>query len=253
MAADQIPNRYELKYTIPESATAAIRQSVQPFCVQDKNAAKSGGRYIITSLYFDSPQWECLRAKKERCFTRFKLRVRTYGELSDGPVFAEVKRKFGDVIIKNRRLVDKENWVEDIIGDNPETQDFRSLMKRWQAGPVLLVRYEREPFMSVVDDYARVTFDRKITYQACRDWDLLGDPRAWRSTDDVYSTRNVPRALVLELKCTQSVPAWMLNLIRRHGLQQSSYSKYCNGAERILRPGLLSDADDRVARHGRSS
>lgn len=243
MSADPIPNRYELKYLVSEDKAARIQRAIQPFCAADLHAAKLGGRYIITSLYYDSPRLEFYRSKAQKAYHRLKLRVRTYGELSDGPVFLEVKRKYGDIIAKSRKMVDRVRWREHAQGD------FYATKVHWQARPVLLARYEREPYFSEVDAYARVTFDRNIVYQACPTEDLLGDPREWRATDTVGFTGHVPGALVLELKCTQAVPRWMASLIRNFDLQRTGFSKYCTGVEDLyLNQG--DNGGDRVARYG---
>ena len=68
-------------------------------------------------------------------------------------------------------------------------QDFRSLMIAYRARPVLLARYTREAWVSDVDAYARVTFDRRLSYQRCQRWDLLGQRRGWLPSDDATPPR----------------------------------------------------------------
>ena len=251
LLADAVPNRYELKYVITETQADAIREAIAPFCDRDPHAARMpGGQYTITSLYCDSPTLTFYNDKEEKSFTRFKLRVRTYGVLSDGPIFFEVKRKHGDIVAKSRVRVDRESWVDLVTHPRAEMGDFSITQLRWQARPVLLARYEREPFMSQIDDYARVTFDRNITYQRCRHWDLLGDVNDWKFTDTPQFTGGIRQALVLELKCTQAVPTWMLSIIRRFNLERSGYSKYCSGVKHLRAELSLSYMADRVQRYG---
>lgn len=248
-----IPNRYELKYLVPDSVSGQVREALRPYCTLDRFAAAAADhQYTITSLYLDTPSRAFHRAKIERQHYRFKLRIRTYGELSDGPVFFEVKRKIGDIVAKNRALVPRGDWVSRLTGANPRDAssaelDFRSLMDSHGAIPMLLARYSREAWLSSVDDYARVTFDRRLVYQPVSSWDLLGRPGAWLAQDDVTATRMVGRATVLELKATRHVPSWMIGLIRRIGLIRSGYSKYCTGVERLWGDDRLDRFDDRAA------
>jgi hypothetical protein len=46
--------RYELKYTIPESTAAAIRDYISNICTLDKNVPVGQNRYIVNNLYFDT-------------------------------------------------------------------------------------------------------------------------------------------------------------------------------------------------------
>jgi hypothetical protein len=78
-----------------------------------------------------------------------------------------------------------------------------------------------------------VTFDRRITCQPWPRWELAGAPGSWVPIDDGPSLRGVPRAALLELKCTLDFPRWMTALIGRLGLVRTGYSKYCTGVERI--------------------
>ena len=255
----RIPDRYELKYLVPEGITDAVRAAVAPFCAPDPHARDlPGGRYTITSLYLDSPRHEFYRAKSERDFARLKLRVRTYGDESEGPVFIEIKRKYGEIIAKTRVRAPRASWPELLAGAppadaDPVLHDFSALMARYRAGAVLLARYTREPFVSLVDDYARVTFDRELRYQACDRFDLRGEAMAWHQADDRIATKGTRYGAVLELKCTVDVPRWMMGIIRRFDLLRTGYSKYCTGVARIRDAGRavdLSEFLDRVPRWG---
>lgn len=249
----RIPNRYELKYLIRAEQQAAIEAAIAPFCVRDANAARHpGGAYVITSLYCETPRADFYRSKNEKAFERLKLRIRTYGAHADGPVFLEVKRKFGDIIAKSRARVDPERWVEQVQRPHAHDGDFFRTLDRWQAKPLLLARYARTPFMSVVDAYARVTFDRHIVYQPWRSWSLLGRADGWQQTDSADFTGGVKRGVVLELKCTQAVPRWMISLIRRFNLQRIGYSKYCSGFDRLIAERTPTQLN-RVARFGGQS
>ena len=228
--------RYEFKYLVSEADEVVLREAISAFCAPDTH--NTAGGYTISSLYLDTPDRLTYRAKKDRQLERFKLRIRTYGEQAEGPVFFEVKRKSNDRIIKHRTRVDREHWREVLRGSRAlpaEERDaahhFLYLTIGLGARPSVLVRYRREAFSSFLDPYARVTFDHRIVVQAPKGLDLLGDPRAWRGIDHPEATRLSRSMVVLELKFPAAFPSWMASLVRRFELWRIGFSKYCNGVE----------------------
>ena len=252
-----IPARYELKYLIPERLAAPLREAIAPFCELDRHSAAAPDRqYTITSLYLDSATREFHRAKVERQRRRLKLRVRTYGEDADGPVFFEVKRKIDQVVIKGRAPAPQRSWEQRLLGPPPDDAapaevDFRAVLERHAARPTLLARYRREAYVSVVDAYARVTLDRRLQYQSCDRWELTGEARGWSAQDDIRATRGTRAGLVLELKATTAVPLWMTALVQRFELLRAGFSKYCTGVDRLWGGQDLSRLGDRAAVYSR--
>jgi len=94
---------------------------------------------------------------------------------------------------------------------------------------VLLVEYEREAYISEVDSYARLTFDRKIAVQEQEELDLEAIPNRWRFVDHKAQTRTPEPVSVLELKFERRPPRWMVALVQRLDLIRYSFSKYCYG------------------------
>ena len=103
-AKDQIIERFEQKYIIHPRLVPQIRKYLQPFCIPDPNGKGDIPEYIVTTLQLDTPQMDLALAKERKMFARFKLRIRTYGTDANPnlPVFVELKRKVGGVIIKSR-------------------------------------------------------------------------------------------------------------------------------------------------------
>ena len=88
-AAADIVNRYESKYIIPRSLVAEIREYVRPFCEPDPHTRGDPPEYIITTLQLETPSYALHYAKEDEMDARFKMRVRTYGEIGSAPIFAE--------------------------------------------------------------------------------------------------------------------------------------------------------------------
>ena len=119
----------------------------------------------------------------------------------------EIKVKVGDIVAKARARVPREDWSARLRPTSTEglgaaERDFTSLLERHGARPTLLARYHREAWVSSVDHYARVTFDRRLLYQACAQHDLRGEQRGWRSSDDgCWSSTIIPTLATSSRKC----------------------------------------------------
>ncbi len=243
---DQVPARIEFKYLISEAHAALVAKQLQPWCGLDAHSARAvDHQYLIRSLYLDGPQRPLYRASRGHRSGRFKARVRSYGE--SGSIFFELKRKDRGIVRKSRARVPREQWEERLLGPCPPGAsafelDFRAQRDRHLLEPAVWVEYRREAWVGLFDDYARVTFDRKIRCQPSYRLSAECSPSAWVPLDNAGRAEGTARAVVLELKSSPHVPVWMQRLIERLELRRMSFSKYCLGIERCENPrarGLL--------------
>jgi len=229
--------RREYKYLADEALVDRVRHAIRPFCALDPYAAKAPqNRYTIESLYLDTPDLALFRANDIELVDRFKLRVRHYPDAPKSPAFLEVKARYHDTIIKSRGMVGRD-WAPIVsdpfvarerLGTAPAVERFVTQTHRIGARPTCLVRYTREAWVSLVDDYARVTFDRQIhgalvTPDA---WHFDANIRDYRACDDPTGVRDVDSLAIIELKFTARVPRWMQSLVETLGLMRRSFSKY---------------------------
>lgn len=237
--------RLELKYLIDEVTADRVRRDIEPYCRPDPhNPSESGccerpGQlgYPVYSLYLDSPGLAFYHAKMRGDPERLKLRIRTYSSTSAAVL--ELKRRVADIINKTRVVVNRKEAYEAAMGlatpveDSPRARhflnEFALVVARAGADPTLCIRYEREAYASTVDEYARVTFDRRIGGQRTTSWDLAPDPWGWCEFDHHWPPDRPGKPVVLELKCHSSVPHWISDLVRRNGLIRTAFSKYCIG------------------------
>jgi len=253
--------RREYKYLVTEDLVERIRRFLRGICVVDEHAARSGGRYVIDTLYLDTPALDAYRATVEDAGDRQKLRIRTYPSAGPGgPVFFEVKRRVGESILKTRgsfagdwvRLLERTDHaiLAEIAAKNRRAFDNFLCHYRYRAMlPTVLVRYEREPYASVIDDYARVTFDRSLAFQRATDLTLEPAHACWTYVDDAASQRGLSpqrSAVLLELKFTNLVPDWMRRMVHSLDIQRLAFCKYTRAVDamrlvpdrRIARAGL---------------
>jgi SPX domain protein involved in polyphosphate accumulation len=250
----EIIERYEYKFLVEDSLVPAIRSFALSTSRLDAHA-RADGAYAIRSLYFDTAAFDLYAANEHEVGRRFKVRARTYPDSPGSPVFLEVKRRFGDVISKSRAAVPRDLWRQAIECDEttlaqlPErarsaVSAFACRVHLSHLEPVVLVEYEREAYVSEIDSYARLTFDRNIRVQAKSELDLEADPHRWCSIDHAAQTKTMRGVTVLELKFERRPPAWMHAMVRRLELVRYSFSKYCYGVFNEL---VLPNAGDRAS------
>jgi hypothetical protein len=231
-------SRYEFKYLLNSEQMPEVRRFLLRYCSPDVNAHGEEW-YGIQSLYLDTPEYAFYRASVEKAVERLKLRVRGYAT-GTGPVKLEIKRRVGDVVSKRSLMTSHEVWsdfngpgVWCLADANRASLPFVGLVEQMRAAPRVLVTYERHALYSNVDDYVRVTFDRRILCQRMRDWSLRGDPRGWISVDDPAGAREEFSTYVLELKFKVAPPAWLRDMARTFGLVRRGFSKYSRSVTRL--------------------
>ncbi len=226
-------SRYEFKYHVPPDRLAELRRYLLRYCDADVNSR--GDWYPIYSLYLDTDNYRMYRDTEEGAPWRMKLRVRGYAN-AEAPVKLEVKRRMKDLVRKTSAVLSAANWdrvtrVGDLsaLGQKGEFMQFTEGLR---AAPKMLVSYERLAFSSKVDDYVRVTFDRRMRCQPMQEWSLSGQERLWRSVDDPASLGGGHSVYLMELKFVTAPPAWLRDMVNHFELQRRGYSKYGRAVRR---------------------
>lgn len=235
--------RYEAKYIIPRSLIPQVRRFIEPFCMPDPYSHGTPPEYMITTLQLDDPDYSLHYAKEREVLTRFKLRARTYGVIGSSPVFAEVKAKLEQTIVKARATIPFDLWSKELVFGvhlppcfKSEKQEvdflqFKRLVWELGARPVLLVRYVRESYVGIVDRYARVTFDRKLEYQMTDSWTDFGRSGRWHKMDSTEAQGfGLPYSgVVMEVKTLSHMPVWVVDMVERFQLKKKGNCKYSTG------------------------
>lgn len=232
MDTNRLIERREFKYLLPVPGIDAVRRSLRGACTLDRHAGPNR-RYAIRSLYLDSPDLKLYMANVREDHDRFKVRVRAYPGAPKAPVFLEVKRRTGDVIRKTRVAIAPDAWpgvLHAAPADlDPRVAAFCDLVRRHDLEPTTIVEYDREAWMSELDDYGRVTFDLAIGCLEPDGWNLLdlpGTTTGRRYVDHQVRTVTFEPVCVLEVKFAGPAPRWMSALVERHELIRYAFSKY---------------------------
>lgn len=240
----QVFSRYECKYLVPVRQLDSIRRWLAPFIKPDKMAdPDNGNAYTLASIYLDSPDLRLYRMTVDGLKNRFKLRIRSYSDASEAPLYFEIKRRVDQVILKSRVEVAREVWLDVLDGrvrpssvmegkDLRHMESFMDLHAKLHARPILHNRYVREAYQSHELDPVRITFDTQLCYIPTPDTNLrLDDPR-WRPVPvnqmcEYPLWRHMPEhAVIMEVKFTNAFPAWVAAMTQAFQLQKLSVPKY---------------------------
>lgn len=234
--------RHEAKYVIHPAQLPAMREFLKSWCVPDPNGSGEFPQYTVTTLQLDTPDLAFYHAKEEENLNRFKLRIRTYGtERNHHKVYLEIKRKFRGVIVKTRTTLPADLYGSHLFslngdavlpfkseGERNNYYEFLRVMRELNCEPKVLIRYRRESYFGTNDHYARITFDREITYRPTRDYDLWPAGGGWWSIDSATVLNRPFSGIVLEIKTYDEVPAWVEDFIQTFSLTRCGYCKYHN-------------------------
>lgn len=221
--------RREIKYLTSPKTADAIRSYIHPYMIADQYTQRwPAGGYPVSSLYLDSPDYELCRQTVKGEKNRFKLRVRSYSDDPESPVFFEIKRRVDQIIFKERAEVTRPAALRSLLGGvppgpgdtpHPETAvRFFARARDYGAVPLARVRYLREAFESRDDLPLRLTFDRRLEYALTVDPDFSLNGHGWTEA-------RVP-GVIFEVKFRGTYPAWVGEMVRRFFLEAQSIPKY---------------------------
>lgn len=193
----------------------------------------------VSSIYYDTPDDLLVNRSLAAGKYKEKLRVRSYGqEGADAPVFIEIKKKFKGVTYK-RRVSCSRAAADAFLGG----MDYLAAIERWPladaaaqdaahgktslqiAGEIAWMRdhYEglapkmcistrRLSFVDAADPELRITFDADVRWQQAEQ----------REENDMFL--NDER--ILEVKCGDAYPMWLVQALNECGIRPQSVSKY---------------------------
>ena len=214
--------RNEIKHEISASDKAAICASMRAVARPDPHAGPDG-RYLIRSLYFDTPADKALREKLDGVSEREKFRIRFYnGDPSVMHLEKKVKRgglgyKVSAPITAEeaQRIVDGDtNWM--VSSGRGLLIELYAKMKTEGLRPKTIVDYTRTPFVYGPGN-VRVTIDENIrTGLGCTDF---LNPRC------VTVPAGDP-VILLEVKWDDYLPAVIRRAVAVKNRRSAAFSKY---------------------------
>ncbi len=231
-------SRYELKYLLTleqaEPLIRALEDYMRPDAYGDEH-----GRYTITSLYYDTNDYQAYWDKIEGHRFRRKVRVRVYGDQIVTPqtdCFVEIKQRINKTLQK-KRVVLPYAIASALCGAGEDVQQNLSdagqavvsevlyLQRTLQLQPACIVSYDRLAFEgSEYDPGLRVTFDTNLKGRV-HDPTLLSLGHA----DNHFFIP--PEWCIMEVKVNYRVPYWLTEIVGRYRCTLRRVSKYCTALE----------------------
>ena len=212
--------RHEIKHRISRMDMLCIRQRLEAVAERDLHA--KNGRYLIRSLYFDTPDDMALKEKINGVDVREKFRIRYYDDDLSFIRLEKKSKRHGLGTKDNAKLTADEvqriiygdtEWMKE--SDRPLLRELYLKMKNSLLRPRTIVDYTREPFIYEPGN-VRVTLDYNIrTGLACTDL-LKRDVPTVPVNDD---------PIILEVKWDEFLPSVIKAAVQTN-VRECAYSKY---------------------------
>ena len=212
--------RHEWKHEISYMDMLTLRQHLRAVAQTDQHAA--GGKYLVRSLYFDTPSDKALLEKLNGVSRREKFRIRYYNG-DTAVIHLEKKSKLGGLGNKQCAELSVPEVSAILQGDlswmldsgRPLVRELYSKMCTQQLRPKTIVDYTREPYVYPAGN-VRITLDRDIR-------------TGLRCTDFLNPGLTIPAGdapVILEVKWDAFLPSVIRDAIQLEGRHTSSFSKY---------------------------
>jgi SPX domain protein involved in polyphosphate accumulation len=233
----RLSDRFELKYLLNQAQAEALAAELARYMVRDQRGDEHG-RYLITSLYYDTADHQAYWDKIEGHRFRRKVRVRVYGQeqvTPDTPCFAEIKQRINKTLQKKRAILPYRAAVNlcgagEVVtsvdeSDRKVIDEISYLHHTLRLQPTCVVSYNRLAFEGSDEDPGlRVTFDTRLK---CRAHDLTLLSQGY--TENQFFLP--PQQCVLEVKVNNRAPYWLTELINHYRCAFRRISKYCLALE----------------------
>ncbi len=218
--------RHELKYFItPVQATELTARLCQVMKFDRYSVER--GNYLISSVYFDTPENRSLAGTEAGLLKRKKYRIRAYNH-SDSFISLERKTKRGTLGKKESVRITRQIY-DDIMYrrgeslltlDSDLAHEFYHMLNVEGYRPKTVVEYNRRAFVADASN-VRITLDSNIKGSGAG-VDMFVD-----SGSLVYTVP--PCWVVLEVKYDHFLPDYIRNLLPDDSVMQSACSKYVFG------------------------
>lgn len=217
--SQEVFNRYEKKYLIPEDVYLELRERISAHMQEDEY-----GLHTIRNIYYDTKNDELIQTSLEKPVYKEKFRVRCYGRPeADSMVFLEIKKKYRGIVNK-RRVMMTRNQAEQYLKNGIYPQEKSQILKEidyflqfYQLKPNLYLAYDRIALYGKEDSDFRITFDQNIRSR----WEHLD------LADDTAVEYLLERGMYLmEVKTRNAMPLWFTEILSDLQIRSISFSKY---------------------------
>ncbi len=220
--------RKEVKFLLSMEQYQGLQPVLYTYMNPDKHCI-DGKEYGVYNIYYDTDDNFLIRESLAKPYYKEKIRLRSYASPA-GPedlVFLEIKKKVGGIVTKRRvtmTLREAEAYIQTRVKPQSEKylqqqviKELDVFLNNYTVHPAQYISYQRSAFFGRENSDFRLTFDRKIT--ARRD-DLT------LARESYGSQIILPEQRLMEVKVSDSIPAWLSMELSRLGIYKTSFSKY---------------------------
>lgn len=220
--------RKEIKFLLDMHQYEELMKVISDYMNPDKYCV-GGKEYGIYNIYYDTPDDFLIRESLAKPYYKEKIRLRSYYSPAspDSPVFLEIKKKIGGIVTKRRvsmTLAESDEYFA--TRHKPEIKKYitgqvftelDAFLAHYPVKPKQYISYQREAFFGKDNSDFRLTFDRKITD---RRYDL-------HLSEESYGNYIIGAdQRLMEVKVSDSMPAWLVEKLSELKIYKTSFSKY---------------------------
>ncbi|MFV0413293.1 MAG: polyphosphate polymerase domain-containing protein [Oscillospiraceae bacterium] len=219
VTAGAVFERHEGKYLLTGNQYKVLFERLQEYMLPDEY-----GLHTISSVYYDTDEFDIIRHSLEKPSYKEKLRLRSYGTPGEADtVFLELKKKCGGITYKRRvplPLREAERYMQ--LGEFPHETgqifyEINWMVNRYNPAAKVVLSYDRLALYGREDSELRITFDANIR---------------WRNDNLSLSEGSYGRLLIgegerlMEIKTLKTLPYWLSALLSELKIYPVSFSKY---------------------------
>ncbi len=213
--------RIEIKYLLTPTQELSLMNLIDFRLCKDAFCKST-----ISNLYFDTEDYQLIRASIEKPLYKEKLRLRSYETpINSSEVFVELKKKVDGVVYKRRLSLPYKKAISYLsgqqvsIGQSQIRKEIDWFMKRYSLSPKAFISYDRLALKGLNDPSLRITFDRNILFRS-NQLDL--------ATGNHGCSVLEPDKTLMEIKMNSPMPLWLSMSLNELEIFPVSYSKYGN-------------------------
>jgi hypothetical protein len=210
--------RYEYKYLISYREYLIIKDYIKFTLPNDR----SGEKYSISSIYFDTANFDMYKQKSDGLFEHNKIRLRQYSD-SFNPnekIYLESKQKRELAQIKKRISFENIDAFKKYMQE-PKNDYFYNLNQTTPLKPIVNVIYDREAYEDLIDNKRlRVTFDSNLRAESPELTTKL-------KQNPILTNPKFSPYILMEIKYSKrKLPDFINKLLKKFQLQNETFSKY---------------------------
>jgi len=220
--------RFEMKFVLTKIQFDSLIPMLSDYMNLDAYC-QNGKDYHINNIHYDTSDSSLIRASLLKPYYKEKFRLRSYGDIPtlEDKVFLELKKKIAGVVNKRRAVMTLQE-ANDFMqsGKRPLVSNYINkqvlneieyFLKQNEIHPTLYISYKRIAYFAKTDKNFRITFDSDIR---TRREDL-----SFRK-GNYGSNLLEENQFLMEIKITDSVPVWLVDILTNLKIYKTNFSKY---------------------------